>query len=273
MSYSNLIRRVATLSAVAVAITLTRGLVLAQDRAPTATPSGPECTVAADIARFDLPLGRLAMRLAAGLPIKIIAIGSSSTYGAGASASDRSYPSRLEAELRRHFLGHPITVLNRGVNGEETSDMVARFATGVIAENPHLVIWQIGTNSLLRDRALHPQALVVHEGIDRLKAIGTDIVLMDLQYAPRVLAKPGRDAVVGQIAQIAKEEKIGHLRRFDIMRHWYEVEHLPFETFVTGDGLHMNDWGYACLARSLGAAIAGAATRSTETAAVPPARR
>ena len=46
------------------------------------------------------------------------------------------------------------------------------------------------------------------------------------------------------------------------MRHWYEVEHLPFKTFVSDDGLHMNDWSYACLAKVLGIAIADAALRS-----------
>jgi hypothetical protein len=31
----------------------------------------------------------------------------------------------------------------------------------------------------------------------------------------------------------------------------------------------MNDWGYACLAKGLGMAIADGATRSTETASMP----
>jgi lysophospholipase L1-like esterase len=263
-------RRAALPSAVAVTITLACGSVPAQDRAPSAaTAPAPACTIPADIARFELPLTRFAIRLAAGLPIKIVAIGSSSTYGAGASSPVGSYPSRLKIELDRHFPGHPITVINRGVNGEESSDMLARFETGVIAENPHLVIWQVGTNSLLRDRPFDRRAVVLHRGIARLRANRTDIVLMDPQYAPHVLAKANRDAVVGQIAQAAKEESIGLLRRYDIMRRWHEVERLPFETFVTADGLHMNDWGYACLAKLLGVAIAEAAIRPRATAAAP----
>src|SRR5262249_29444379 len=50
-------------------------------------------------------------------------------------------------------------------------------------------------------------------------------------------------------------------RRFEVMRHWRDVDHLAFETFVSPDGLHMNDWGYACLAKGLGNAIAEAAKR------------
>jgi len=269
MTNRYLLRRAAALSAVAVAITFGCGPVSAQHRVALAAVSGPTCGVSTDIARFDIPLTRLALRLSGGLPIKIVAIGSSSTAGFGASSPARTYPSRLEAELQLHFPGHPITVINRGVNGEEAADMLARFQTGVIAENPHLVIWQVGTNSMLRDRPLDPRATVLHEGIARLKASRTDIVLMDPQYAPYVLAKANRHAFIAQVAEAAKEEKVGLLRRYDIMRRWHETEGLPMDAFVTADGLHLNDWGYACIAKSLGVAIADAATRPTETAAAP----
>jgi acyl-CoA thioesterase-1 len=264
--------RVVVASAVAAAILLIAVPTLAQHPTPvaaTTTGSPPKCIVPADIARFDLPLARMALRLAGGLPIKVVAIGSSSTFGAGATSPAGSYPSRLEVELRRHFPDHPLTVINRGMNGEEASDMLARFETGVIAEHPDLVIWQVGTNSLLRDRPLDPRALILHDGLARLKASRTDVVLMDPQYAPSVLAKANRDAVVAQIAQTAREEKVGLLRRYALMRRWHETDGHPFGTFVTWDGLHMNDWGYACLAKCLGTAIAEAATRPTETAAVP----
>ncbi len=45
-----------------------------------------------------------------------------------------------------------------------------------------------------------------------------------------------------------------------------DVDHLPFTTFVIADGLHMNDWGYACMAKGLGMAIAEAATRQVISA-------
>src|SRR5262249_54240571 len=155
-------------------------------------------------------------------------IGSSSTFGAGASAPSNAYPSRLEAELKLHFPGHELSVGNRGGNGEEAADMLARFEAGVVAGDPPLVVWQVGTNPLLRDPPLGPRAMVLHEGLARLRAIRTDVVLMDPQYAPRVLAKAGREAVVDQIAQIAKEEKVDLLRRYAMMQGWHETEGLPF---------------------------------------------
>ena len=238
---------------------------------PSATaPATPQkCNVTAEHARLDQPLARTALRIASGQPIKIVAIGSSSTYGAGASSPEASYPSRLAVELGRHFPGHKFTVVNRGVNGEEAADMLARFETGVVAENPHLVLWQVGTNSLLRDHPLDARGTLLHEGIARLKAIRADIVLIDPQFAPRVIAKTTVADTLALLARIAKEEKVGLFRRFAMMRSWHESDKLPFEAFVSADGLHMNDWSYACWAKGLGVAIAEAATRPTETASAP----
>jgi predicted ThiF/HesA family dinucleotide-utilizing enzyme len=96
---------------------------------------------------------------------------------------------------------------------------------------------------------------------------------MDPQYAPRVLAKPDRDALIARMAQAAKEYEVDLLHRYDIMRYWHEIEGLPFETFVTKDGLHLNDWGYACVAKSLGVAIAEATARPTDKVAAPGKQR
>src|SRR5262245_60864584 len=77
----------------------------------TAATRTAVCRVTTEQVRFDLPLVRTARLLASGAPIKIVALGSSSTYGAGASTSAASYPSRLAEELARHFPGHEITIL------------------------------------------------------------------------------------------------------------------------------------------------------------------
>jgi hypothetical protein len=75
--------------------------------------------------------------------------------------------------------------------------------------------------------------------------------------------------MVALIATAAKAEHVPLFHRFDLMRHWYEIEHLPFAAFASPDGLHMNDWSYACLAKGLALAIAEAAIRPMATAAGP----
>jgi acyl-CoA thioesterase-1 len=242
---------------------------LAPASATLAAPHSATCTVATDQVRFDFPLPRTARLLVSGLPIKIVALGSSSTYGVGVSTSAASYPSRLAEELVRRFPGHKFTVWNRGVSGEDVSNMLARLDTAVIREKPDLVLWQIGTNSVLDNKAVQPHASLLRDGLARLKATGADIVLIDPQYAPKVIAKRNADDMVSLIATTAKVERVSHFRRFDLMRHWHEAEHLPFKAFVSPDGLHMNDWSYACLAKALGLAIAEAAERPTATAIGP----
>jgi lysophospholipase L1-like esterase len=238
--------------------------------APARPATAARCTAPTEWARFDQPLIHTMRRLAGAQPLTIVAIGSSSTAGAGASSPDATYPSRLAVELRARFPGREITVFNRGVNGEETTNMMARFAADVLAAHPQLVLWQIGTNSVLRDHPLSPHAVQLHDGIERLKAAGADVVLIDPQFAPAVLAKAETQGMVEQIALAAKQENVALFHRFAVMRDWREVQHLAFDTFVSPDQLHMNDWSYACVAKLLGDAIAEAATRPMAAAAVHP---
>jgi len=109
----------------------------------------------------------------------------------------------------------------------------------------------------------------VRLGIDRLKEIGVDVIVIDPQFAPKVIAKPETERMVDSLSTSAKLENVNLFRRFAVMRYWNETNHVPFEQFVTPDGLHMNDWGYQCLAKLLAAAISDAATRIPQTAHVP----
>jgi lysophospholipase L1-like esterase len=228
--------------------------------------SAVTCTAPADLADFNSPLDRTARRLAAGLPITIVAIGSSSTAGAGASSPDHSYPSQLAVELQQLFPGHQITVLNRGVNGEEASDMLARLDRTVLAEKPDLVLWQVGSNAVLRGYDLQPVGAAIHEGLARIKASGADAVLIDPQFAPQTLAKAEIKGVVALIASLAKQDNVDLFRRFAVMQNWRETSGISFETFVSPDGIHMNDWGYGCVAKILAHVIANAASRPILTA-------
>ncbi len=232
----------------------------------TPTAATPACRTPTEFARFVHPLAHTARRLASDAPLVVVAIGSSSTAGAGASSPAASYPNRLAAELKLRFPTNPITVVNRGINGQETDQMLARFETDVLSAHPDLVVWQVGTNSVMRDHSLQRHATLLREGIEQLKQNGTDVVLMDMQYAPKVLGKVETPGMEDQLALTAKQENVDLFERFAIMRDWHEVQHISFETFGAPDGLHMNDWGYGCLAKILADAVAEAATRPVTSA-------
>jgi lysophospholipase L1-like esterase len=243
----------------AAAAALCAGMAVALPaRAETAPPT---CDAPLDLIRLANPLPHLAQKVVSGEPITIVAIGSSSTAGAGASSPAANYPNRLAAELKQHFPGLAITVLNRGVGGEEVADMLNRFDTSVVSAKPDLVLWQLGTNSVIRGHKLGDHGVLIRAGVGKIHAIDADVVLIDPQFAPKVISKPEAEDMVALIATTAKHEDVDLFRRFEVMRYWRDVDHLGFETFVSADGLHMNDWSYACMARGLGNAIAEAAQR------------
>ena len=245
------ILRAVGLVAAAVFLTAATGVAHAQ--------TAPQCAIPNDIIRLAQPLKRVAMKLAAGQPITIVAVGSSSTAGAGASTSAGSYPSRLQVYLSEKFPRQKFTVINRGVNGEEIGDMLRRF-DAVLLEKPDLVLWQLGTNSVLRDHPLD-QGAGIRDGLSRIKLAGADVVLIDPQYAPKVIAKVQCGDMVKLIGATAKSENVSLFQRYELMRHWNVTAGMPFDKFVSPDGLHLNDWSYDCWAKGLANAIAEAATR------------
>lgn len=201
-------------------------------------------------------LPRVARKLNAREPITIVALGSSSTAGYGSTASTYTYPSRLAEQLRRKYPRVRISVINRGMGGQEVRQMVERLQSSVLDSHPDLVIWQLGTNTVVRGEDSSGIAAMVEAGVARMQAAGADVVLIDPQYVPAVTAKKeGASKMVKLIGEVARLRHASVFPRFEVMRQWHEDEKLPFESFSISDGLHMNDWGYACFAQLLGDTI------------------
>jgi lysophospholipase L1-like esterase len=197
-------------------------------------------------------LPHVANKLISGRPVVIVAFGSSSTQGYGSSAPEFTYPSRLAGQLRRQYPSAEITVVNRGVGGEDAPEMMKRLQS-VIDLHPDLVIWQVGTNAVLRNLDPDETARMVEDGISLIQAAGSDVVLVDPQYSPRVTEhSESAGRMVRLLGKVAQLRHIGIFPRFEVMREWHERQAIPINDFVIADGLHMNDWGYACFAQLLG---------------------
>ncbi len=213
-----------------------------------------------DLVRFSLPLAHTARRIAGPEPLKVVAIGSSSTEGAGGTVP---YPHLLEIVLKARFPRLLITVLNHGKGGEEAGDELARFRRDVLAEEPALVIWQVGTNAVWKHYDLSQVAASIRAGLQLLRDLPMDVVMMDPQYAPAVIQQPvDAERMVSLIAEAAGQTSVNVFRRFALMAYWNVIERVPFAQMISteddGTMLHQNDWSYERVTQALAAAITDA---------------
>lgn len=219
------------------------------------------CNTHADLFNFTHPLRNLKASLAKQGKIKIVAIGSSSTAGEGGVVP---YPTRLATLLREHFRDRMIDVVNRGVGGQEATSQLPRLQREVVEERPALVIWQVGTNAVFRNDEFEFGDVVnaIVKGVRTMKG-SIDVVMMDSQFVPAVVDGEKlklSEELVGRIARAAEEDRVNVFRRFDLMRHWVDHDHIPIEDLVRkGDEkmLHMSDWATDCVTRALFQSIRG----------------
>lgn len=250
---------------------LPRDSATAQPRGGAAVPPRVafQCPTPSRPIRFDQLLPRVAARLREGRPLTIVTMGSSSTAGAGASSIQTTYPARLGIELLQRYPGRVIKVINSGTNGEEVDAMLKRFQREVFAYEPDLVIWQIGTNGLLRNVEAQRFEAGVRSGIARIRSADTDVMLMDLQFVPRVEEAPGKQAMLAHIEALAREHGIALFPRHAVMRAWAQALGDDYAQMVSPDRLHLNDFSYHCLAAALADAIAAAVGPPGPTAQTP----
>jgi acyl-CoA thioesterase I len=243
-------------AAVAVAFCLLLILsATAQDRSMplNAPPLSPPCDVpAADIATpASLPNATSALQT--GERMRILAIGSSSTLGLGASSSGKSYPSDLESILEHALKGADIVMVNRGVAGEVAETTAERIRSEVALRKPDLVLWQLGTNDALA--RIPPQEFedTVRSTVRWLKENRIDVVLVGLQYTTRLARDTNYAAIRDSLQKIAAEENILYVRRYDAMR--FIAQRRANLQLMAGDNFHLNDLGYQCMAEHVAHAV------------------
>ncbi len=211
------------------------------------------------------PLPSLGAEIAARDPVTIVAFGSSSTEGAGASGLEASYPARLEVLLRAALPGQPITVINSGRSGDTTAQMLSRLDRDVLAHRPDLVIWQAGANEALQGADPEAFAVRMREGLGRLAVAGIPVVLMDNQLSPRIQQSSGHDRFPEALRALAGEWHLALFPRGRVMAAW-SAAGVPGAELLSPDGLHHNDRGYACLAEAVAAALIEASGARTVVA-------
>ena len=192
-------------------------------------------------------LGNITDRILCHQQMRIVAFGSSSTYGYGASSPDKSYPARLPFDLLHFLPDQPIPlVINAGVNGDTTAMNNRRMQRDVIDQHPDLVVWTLGVNEAFDGTLVEDFHTAAVDGIKALLENHIDVVLMDPQDTPN-FRKSGHAAEYAQaVRDIGRELRVPVIRRFDLMKAWFR--NLGPKIFFK-DNFHLSDIGYEMLAR------------------------
>ena len=255
------------LPALAVALAFLPVRAATQELAAVAAPAfrlpaaplalSPECQskrIAPDKVRH--PLKSLSRAVRAKPHVKVLAIGSSSTVGLGASSPTATYVARLEPTLEGALKGIDFDVVGRGMSGEEAQGAADRMRKEVEDAKPDLVVWQVGTNDALR-----------HVELDKFKNLPEDDARVACGDRRRRRAR--QSAVRGirwsrtpttsrswpPLPTSPAQAGVLLVDRFDAMRELQRERGDRF--YLTADSLHMNDVGYRCMAEQLARAIVG----------------
>lgn len=226
-----------------------------------AAQAGPFICRETPIIQATERLAALAPRIAAGGKIEILAIGSSSTEGVGATTRDKSYPARLQTLLASAWPRVQVNVANAGIGGEIAPQTLARLKQALAERRYDLVIWQVGTNDAVNGGDLAAFKAMVADGIATVRRAGPSLALLDPQFFPGIREPARYRAYVDAIGEVAKGQSVPVFARYDTMREWHGADAQAFTAALASDSFHMSDAGYDCLARDMAAGLVALTTQ------------
>ena len=159
----------------------------------------------------------------------IICLGDSLTQGIGATPG-HDYPSLLAKALG-------MRVINAGVDGDETEDVLKRLDKDVFSKDPKMVILLIGGNDYLEGEPRKKTLENLDEIIRRIQARGSMVVFAEIG-----------SSVLG--SKLQKEyDQIAVSRRVPVVP--YMLRSYFFDPALKSDRLHPNDKGYEIIAKHI----------------------
>ena len=206
--------------------------------------------------------------------LEVLAIGSSSTEGIGATSPANAYPARLEDELSQEN-GIVVDVRNAGIAGELAAKTLLRLKVALKTGWAKLVIWQVGTNDALVgvDETLF--RATVESGVEAARAAHVPLMLIDPQFMLKAPDEARYERFVKIVDDVGLRDHVPVLARYAMMKRRGAKE---VRSLLSRDGLHMNDLGYRCLAHAIaqeiekGAGGAAVAPLARGAAALAPRR-
>ena len=206
------------------------------------------CDVPPYLLSSESALPKVAQAIKSGQQLDILVVGSkSSTIGTSDGAA--AYPARLQAALHEKL---PAIAVNVSVELQikKTAEEIASGLGQLVEDRkPTLVIWQTGTVDAMRSVEPDDFRSAIDEGVAAMQKAGADVVLMNLQYSPRMETMISASAYLDNMRVVAQQHDVPLFDRFAIMREWNEAG--DFDLFSPSHGVELAKRVHDCLGRAL----------------------
>jgi hypothetical protein len=211
------------------------------------------CDVPASLLFSDAELNVVNAAVTKNRKLDVVVIGTGSSLLGGGDGADRSYPARLEAALRKRLPGVAVKVKPYVKPRQTTEDMAQTLDKIVEEEKPDLLVWQGGTVDAIRGVDPDRFRAILDESVNTVRAVGSDVVLMNMQYSPRTETLIAVSPFADNMRWVGHHRGVPLFDRLAVMRHWSDVG-----TFDLSAGAR--DFGLAqrvhdCIGRALAALI------------------
>lgn len=224
---------------------------------PARAQEPDSCDVPGYLLFGDNELKQVAATVRDGRPIDIAVVGTGSSTLPGPNGAASAYPKRMEAALQRR-LPHIKVNVTTDARPRQTAAEMGRNLEKLLREGkPTLVIWQAGTFDAMSGVDPDDFRIAVEEGIEKLKAGGADVILMNMQYSPRTESMIALGPYADAMRIVTREQDVPLFDRFAIMRHWSDTG--AFDLYATSKDSAMAQRVHDCLGRALTSLVIDAA--------------
>src|SRR5262245_56018530 len=234
------------------AMVLVSAVVIGLQSAPVkAFGQEQECPVPERFYAFEPPLTKTAKALASGQEVVIAALGGASTVGLAAGGPNLAWPARMSSVLAAKFPSAHNKVINLAVARQTAKAAAERFSRDVFPLKPTLVIWETGTMEAVRGIDVDEFRETVQAGINELRAAGTEVVLMNMQFSRETDAMIQFGPYLTAIRELAEANDVPLFRRRGIMRHWAESDLLDLRARDDAKRRQLAAKLYDCIGRAM----------------------
>jgi hypothetical protein len=210
-----------------------------------------DCPVPEHFYAFEPPLMKTANALASGREVVIAVLGGASTAGLAAGGPGRSWPARLASALTERFPSTRTKVVNLAVARQTAKEAAERLGRDVLPLKPTLVVWETGTMEAVRGTDVDEFREALQAGLDELRAVGAEVVLMNMQFSRETNAMIHFEPYLVALRQLAGANDVPLFRRRGIMRHWAETGVLDLRARDSEKRRQLAAKLYDCIGRAM----------------------